>query len=442
MEQHEEQEHEVYGGEIPDEMDADIDVDEQDHDHDNESDPNANSKDLEDMKKRLKEIEEEAGALREMQAKVEKEMGAVQDSSGGSATQAEKEEVDARSIYVGNVDYACTPEEVQQHFQSCGTVNRVTILTDKFGQPKGFAYVEFVEVEAVQNALLLNETELHGRQLKVSAKRTNVPGMKQFRGRRPSPFGFRGRRPFIPGAPFPPYGYGRVPRFRRPMRPLFGHRLPFPSSSSFHQELMATSDKSEEDSSTSSSTPSSPKSIYKDPDDGRQRFLLELEFVQCLANPTYIHYLAQNRYFEDEAFIGYLKYLQYWQQPEYIKFIMYPHCLYFLELLQNANFRNAMAHPGNKELAHRQQFFFWKNYRNNRLKHILPRPLPEPVAAPPATIPPQLPVPPVPATTIPATAATGSVLSPMQYAIPPGPALAKNDMRNSSMDRRKRKKEG
>jgi polyadenylate-binding protein 2 len=35
------------------------------------------------------------------------------------------------------VDYSCTPEEVQQHFQSCGTVNRVTILTDKFGQPKG-----------------------------------------------------------------------------------------------------------------------------------------------------------------------------------------------------------------------------------------------------------------------------------------------------------------
>nr|DAD47633.1 TPA_asm: hypothetical protein HUJ06_017570 [Nelumbo nucifera] len=97
-------------------------------------------------------------------------------------------------------------------------------------------------------------------------------------------------------------------------------------------------------------TPSMPKNIYKDPDDGRQRFLLELEFVQCLANPTYIHYLAQNRYFEDEAFIGYLKYLQYWQRPEYVKFIMYPHCLFFLELLQNSNFRNAMAHPGSKVL--------------------------------------------------------------------------------------------
>ncbi|KAL9659478.1 hypothetical protein QQ045_024284 [Rhodiola kirilowii] len=83
-------------------------------------------------------------------------------------------------VFAFQVDYACTPEEVQQHFQACGTVNRVTILTDKFGQPKGFAYVEFLEVEAVQEALQLNESELHGRQLKVMAKRTNVPGMKQY----------------------------------------------------------------------------------------------------------------------------------------------------------------------------------------------------------------------------------------------------------------------
>lgn len=36
------------------------------------------------------------------------------------------------------VDYSCTPEEVQEHFQSCGTVNRVTILIDRNGQPKGY----------------------------------------------------------------------------------------------------------------------------------------------------------------------------------------------------------------------------------------------------------------------------------------------------------------
>ncbi|XP_050146281.1 mediator of RNA polymerase II transcription subunit 31-like isoform X7 [Malus sylvestris] len=177
------------------------------------------------------------------------------------------------------------------------------------------------------------------------------------------------------------------------------------------------------ESDDTADTPPPTNSIYKDPDDGRQRFLLELEFVQCLANPTYIHYLAQNRYFEDEAFIG------------------YPHCLFFLEQLQNANFRAAMAHPGNKELAHRQQFYFWKNYRNNRLKHILPRPLPEPVPALPPPAPPQQsvpPVPPVPSTTVSVTA-TPPAPSPMQYAMPPGSA-PKVEPRNSGVDRRKRKR--
>ena len=175
--------------------------------------------DLDDMKRRLKEMEDEAAALKEMQAKVEKEMGSMQDPATAGASQSNREEVDARSVFVGNVDYSCTPEEVQQHFQSCGTVNRVTIRTDKFGQPKGYAYVEFLEVEAVQEALLLNESELHGRQLKVTAKRTNIPGMKQYRPRRSNPYmGFRGRAAFAPPFAFSPYGYGKVPRFRMAMR--------------------------------------------------------------------------------------------------------------------------------------------------------------------------------------------------------------------------------
>jgi mediator of RNA polymerase II transcription subunit 31 len=75
------------------------------------------------------------------------------------------------------------------------------------------------------------------------------------------------------------------------------------------------------------------------------------------------------------------------------------------------------------------------------LKHILPRPLPEPVAAPPVSAPPQLPAQPVqhvPATMA-VTAPPGPVPSPMQYAIPHGSALAKNDIRSSGVDRRKRK---
>ncbi|GKB87182.1 augmin subunit 1 [Tanacetum coccineum] len=53
---------------------------------------------------------------------------------------------------------------------TCTNSKRVTILTCKFGQPKGFAYVEFVELEAVKNAVLLNKLELHGRQLNLYPK--------------------------------------------------------------------------------------------------------------------------------------------------------------------------------------------------------------------------------------------------------------------------------
>lgn len=95
------------------------------------------------------------------------------------------------------------PEELQLHFQSCGTVNRVTILTDKAGQPKGFAYVEFLEPEAVPNAVLLNDSELHARLIKVTAKRTNVPGMRA-RGRGGRAGGRSGG--YFP--PFPPFGFG------------------------------------------------------------------------------------------------------------------------------------------------------------------------------------------------------------------------------------------
>lgn len=39
------------------------------------------------------------------------------------------------------VDYGATPEEIQAHFQACGTINRVTILCDKFtGHPKGYVW--------------------------------------------------------------------------------------------------------------------------------------------------------------------------------------------------------------------------------------------------------------------------------------------------------------
>ncbi|KAK2632065.1 hypothetical protein EUGRSUZ_L02054 [Eucalyptus grandis] len=95
----EEEEHEVYGGEIPVEGELEGDMDTHHADVDMSTADDDAVKELDEMKKRLKEMEEEAAALREMQAKVEKEM----DPASAAASQASKEEVDTRSVFVGNV---------------------------------------------------------------------------------------------------------------------------------------------------------------------------------------------------------------------------------------------------------------------------------------------------------------------------------------------------
>ncbi|XP_046554662.1 mediator of RNA polymerase II transcription subunit 31-like [Haliotis rubra] len=53
----------------------------------------------------------------------------------------------------------------------------------------------------------------------------------------------------------------------------------------------------------------------------RIRFQVELEFVQCLANPNYLNFLAQRGYFKENYFINYLKYLLYWKEPKYARYI-------------------------------------------------------------------------------------------------------------------------
>lgn len=152
------------------------------------------------MKRRVAEMEEEAAKLREMQASLDQQSNDMRD---------DPEDVDSRSIFVGNVDYSSSPEEIQAHFQSCGSINRVTILLDKFtGHPKGYAYVEFTEPSFVAQALVLNESVFKGRNLKVVPKRTNIPGMTRGRGRG----GPRGRG--YGGRGYPPRGGGYRGGFR------------------------------------------------------------------------------------------------------------------------------------------------------------------------------------------------------------------------------------
>jgi len=91
--------------------------------------------DIAAMKRRVAEMEEEAAKLRQMQSDIDTQTDELAEN---------KEDIDSRSIFVGNVDYSSSPEEIQAHFQSAGAINRVTILLDKFtGHPKGFVLPRF-----------------------------------------------------------------------------------------------------------------------------------------------------------------------------------------------------------------------------------------------------------------------------------------------------------
>lgn len=119
------------------------------------------------MKQRVAEMEREAEKLRELQAAAES-ASTPEGTDGATPLEEDKTSIDGRSVFVGNVcptfrnfydatawlrrlmahilfrvfcvqvDYSATPEELQGHFQACGTINRITILCDKFtGHPKG-----------------------------------------------------------------------------------------------------------------------------------------------------------------------------------------------------------------------------------------------------------------------------------------------------------------
>merc|ERR1719481_992391 len=123
-------------------------------------------------------MEKESEMIRRAQVEVKKQLGAGATNTGLDICLEKKIDVDSRSVYIGNVDYGATAEELEQHFHGCGSINRVTILCNKFdGHPKGFAYVEFTDKDSVQTAMALDDSLFRGRQIKVMPKRTNKPGI-------------------------------------------------------------------------------------------------------------------------------------------------------------------------------------------------------------------------------------------------------------------------
>jgi cold-inducible RNA-binding protein len=80
-------------------------------------------------------------------------------------------------IYVGNLPFDVTGEEIRTEFATFGKVDSVDVITDKFsGRPKGFAFVEMPSISEGQAAIGgLNGKMIKERTLTVSAARPRDP---------------------------------------------------------------------------------------------------------------------------------------------------------------------------------------------------------------------------------------------------------------------------
>jgi RNA recognition motif-containing protein len=84
------------------------------------------------------------------------------------------------NIYVGNLAYSVTQDDLRNAFAAFGAISSVNLITDKFtGDSKGFGFVEMPNNAEADTAIkALNETSLKGRNLKVNQAKP--------RGERPS----------------------------------------------------------------------------------------------------------------------------------------------------------------------------------------------------------------------------------------------------------------
>ncbi|RAL09807.1 nucleic acid-binding protein, partial [Aspergillus homomorphus CBS 101889] len=98
------------------------------------------------------------------------------------------------TIFIGNLFYDVTAEDLKNQFSKFGTVRRVNLIHDQRGISKGFGYVDYDSVEAAQRAI----QEMHlrifeGRRASVQFAQTQ---MKQQRDSRPSKSLYIGNLPF------------------------------------------------------------------------------------------------------------------------------------------------------------------------------------------------------------------------------------------------------
>ena len=74
------------------------------------------------------------------------------------------------NIYVGNLSFEATEDDVRQAFEAHGAVSSASLITDReTGRPRGFGFVEMPNDEEARKAISsINETEIAGRAVKVN----------------------------------------------------------------------------------------------------------------------------------------------------------------------------------------------------------------------------------------------------------------------------------
>jgi cold-inducible RNA-binding protein len=89
-----------------------------------------------------------------------------------------KEKILMTNIFVGNLSYQTTQEDLHAAFAQYGNVERVNIVTDRdTGQARGFAFVEMTERRDAETAIAqLNGAELNGRAINVNEARPKPAG--------------------------------------------------------------------------------------------------------------------------------------------------------------------------------------------------------------------------------------------------------------------------
>ena len=82
------------------------------------------------------------------------------------------------NIFVGNLSFSTTQDDLHQAFANFGSVERVNIVTDRdTGQARGFAFVEMTDRSAAEAAIAtLNGRDLNGRTINVNEARPKPQG--------------------------------------------------------------------------------------------------------------------------------------------------------------------------------------------------------------------------------------------------------------------------